>query len=201
MKKWHSVLLEIFPSGIPNFCIWTNKEAIINVLKRLGSFKNSNHLFYPDGGGSDLVDSARSFENNCIEIDTGFNEILSPKSLTFHSFDDLEWSYFRIELNELKAYNANNNHNNKAEFYEELCEIAPSKYISREYWDENEYEDKPLPQNARLIARRLQGAIVIFGKSSKYNANNLTYDGRHNMYSDKNFRKYVETIQKKGWES
>ena len=197
MKKWELILQNIFPNGIPEFCKWTNQQEIIKVLSKLGSYDNSNHLFYPDGGGMDLEGASKSYEKNCIEIRTGFNEIISPKSLTFHSFPNLNWSYFRIELNQItqtKTYDYT------VDFGEEVCEIAPLEYIPRGHWDENEYNDEPLPKNSRLLERRLKGNLVIFGKMSPYNSHSSTYDGRHNNYTDDGFRKYIETVQINGWE-
>lgn len=196
MKEWESIIREVFAFGVPKFSEWHKKEEIIRILNKIGSFKNSNHLFYPDGGGMDLEGSSKSHERNCIEINTGFNEILSPKCLTFHSFDDLEWSYFRIELNEITATKV---YDHKLDFTEEVCEIEPLNYISREYWDSNYYEDEPLPKGSRLVERRLKGSLILVGKMSAYNAHSPTYDGRHNKYSDTEFREYIESVQKEGW--
>lgn len=198
MTEWQLILNEIFPNGIPQFSIWADNNEIIKVLNKLGSFDNSNHLFYPDGGGMDLNGASKSYEKICIEISTGFNEIISPKKLTFHSFANLEWSYFRIELNELpqtKVYDYD------LVFSEELCELEPLHYVSREYWDMDAYDDEPLPKGTRLIERRLKGSLVIVGKMSNYNAHSSTYDGRHNDYTDEEFRTYIETIQSKGWDA
>jgi serine/threonine-protein kinase len=197
MKEWALILENIFPNGIPEYSKWTNLEQIKKVLNKLGSFDNSNHMFYPEGGGLDLAGSSNSNETNCIEIKTAFNEIISPKSLTFHSFENIESSYFRIELNQIpqtKVYDYEN------EYSEELCEISPLEYISREHWDEHRYDDEPLPPDSRLVMRRLKGTLVIFGKMSAYNSHRSTYDGRHNDYSDEDFRKYIETIQLEGWD-
>jgi hypothetical protein len=196
MQEWESIIREVFTNGIPKFAEWDKNDEIIKVLKKIGSFKNSNHLFYPDGGGMDLDGASKSHERNCIEINTGFNEILSPRNLTFHSFDNLEWSYFRLELNSLpqtKVYSYD------VEFGEELCELEPLHYVKREHWDENEYNEEPLPNGSRLVERRLKGSLVIVGKMSAYNAYSNTYDGRHNKYSDSEFREYIETVQKQGW--
>ena len=197
MEEWKIVLESVFPNGIPKYSEWTNHLEIIKVLKKLGSFDNSNHLFYPNGGGLDLHGAKKSNEENCIEIRTSFNEIVSPKLLTFNSFKNINWSYFRIELNPIEQTKI---YDYDTEFSEELCEIDTLNYISRECWDENEYDEKPLPKKSRLIIRRLKGTLVIFGKQSPYNGHNRTYDGRHNDYSEKEFRSYIETIQINGWD-
>ena len=200
MTNWNEVIKSIFPIGIPSKCIWTDHEEIIEVLNKLGSFNNSNHMFYPKGGGLDLKGSSESEESNCIEIRTSFNEIISPKSLTFNSFDndfDNDWAYFRIDLNEI---NQTDVYNYKTEFDEELTELSPQNYVSREYWDEGEYDEQKLPAEARLIIRRLKGALVIFGKFSPYNQHSSTYDGRHNRFDEIGFRNYIENVINKGWD-
>ncbi|WP_306012967.1 MULTISPECIES: hypothetical protein [unclassified Allomuricauda] len=197
MKEWKFILEQVFPNGIPKFCEWTELSEIQKFLNKLGSYDNSNHLFYPSGGGLDLHGTSDSNEKNCIEIKTAGNEIISPKSLTFNSFDNLDWSYFRIELNEIpqtKVYDY------YIEFGEELCELSPLNYVSRSHWDENEYNEEPLPQGARLVERRLKGSLVIFGKLSPYNSHSSTYDGRHNKYSETEFRDYIENVKKNGWD-
>ena len=197
MTEWNLILNEIFPNGIPSFCKWTEKLEIIELLNRLGSFKDSNHLFYADGGGMDLDGATESYEKNCIEINTGTPEILSPKKLTFHSFPNLEWAYFRIELNQL---NQTKVYNYELEFEEELCEIEPLNYIALEHWDLQEYNNEQLPKNARLVKRKLKGSFIIVGKESPYNRRSSTYDGRHYFYNDEEFRIYIETVQRNGWD-
>lgn len=197
MKEWEFILQKIFSNGIPEYSKWTNHSEIIKVLNKIGSYDNSNHMFYPGGGGLDLRGSSKSFEKNCIEIKAASTEILSPKSLTFHSFDNLDWSYFRIDLNEISQSGV---YNYELEFDEELCEIGPLNYISRSHWDENEYNGERLPKGSRLVERRLKGSQVIFGKTSPYNSHSSTYDGRHNDYSDEDFKKYIESVKKNGWD-
>lgn len=196
MTEWTTIINQIFTIGIPKFAEWDNNNEIINVLNKIGSFKNSNHMFYPDGGGMDLESASQSFERNCIEINTGFNEILSPKRLTFHSFPNLDWSYFRLELNEIKKTGV---YSYQLDFREELCELEPLHYVSREHWDTHEYNYEPLPEGSRLIERRLKGSLLIVGKGSRYNEYSPTYDGRHDKYSDTEFREYLENVQRQGW--
>lgn len=191
----------IFPNGIPSIAKWTDHKEIIDVLNAIGSFKNSNHLFYPDNGGLDLKGASPSLEPNCIEIKTSFNEILSPSSLTFHSFqndDNFDWAFFRLQTNEIPQTDT---YDDNLDYTEGLTEIAPLQYVDRSHWDYNDYQDEPLPKNARLIIRRLKGSFVIFGKTSPYNRQTSTYDARHENYSEQEFSSYIEMVRKNGWDN
>ncbi len=195
-QSWIDIQNKIFPTDIPKNCEWTNLDDIINVLNVIGSINNSNHMFYPTGGGLDVKSSKKSTESNCIEIFTGLTDILKPKRLLFESFDDPIWNYFRIETSELEPTGV---YKEKDYPSEELTEIETGKYINRSYWDEGEYQGQKLPKTARVLTRHLKGSFVIFAKSSYYNRNSSTYDARHNKMSAEEFRAYIEKTIKNGW--
>ena len=46
-------------------------EDIINVLNIIGSIPNLNHMFYPGGGGMDLLKVELATEPDCIALYTG----------------------------------------------------------------------------------------------------------------------------------
>lgn len=190
----------IFPNEVPLNETWEDSNEILNILNKIGSVDESNHLFYPTGGGFDLKGASNSLEPNCIEIHTGVNEIVNPRSLTFHSFPDdpdFDWAYFRLELNELKQSGV---YESNMEFDEELAEIAPVHYVDRAHWDDNNYNGEELPSGSRLVVRRMKGPLVIFGKDSSYNHHNSTYDGRHKLYNDEQFRDYIHSVRTNGWD-
>lgn len=195
-QSWIEIQNKIFPTGIPKNCEWTNLDDIVNVLNIIGSVDNSNHMFYPTGGGLDVESSKKSSESNCIEIFTGLTDILKPKRLLFESFDDPIWNYFRIETSELEPTGI---YKEKDYPSEELTEIETGKYVNRSYWDEGEYQGQKLPKSARVLTRHLKGSFVIFAKSSHYNRNSSTYDARHNKMTAEEFRTYIEKTIKNGW--
>jgi hypothetical protein len=198
-QAWIDIQNRIFPAGIPEHFEWTELKDIISVLNTIGAIDNSNHMFYPTGGGLDVESAKLSYENNCIEIYTGLTDILKPKRLLFESFIDPIWNYFRIETLELEPSGV---YVKEEDFpSEELLEIETGKYISRSYWDEGEYLGHKLPYAARVLTRHLKGAFVIFAKSSYYNRNSRTYDARHNKMSAEEFRVYIENVISHGWEN
>lgn len=195
-QNWIDIQSRIFPIGIPTHCAWTRIEDIVSILNTIGSVDNLNHWFYPTGGGMDIKSSQLSVEPNCIEIFTGLTDILKPKCMTFESFSDPIWNYFRIETQELEPSGV---YKDKEYPSEELTEIESGKYVDRSYWDEGEYEGEKLPKTARVLTRHLKGSFVIFAKSSHYNRNSSTYDARHNKMTSEEFRVYIENIINNGW--
>jgi hypothetical protein len=194
-QEWEKVLHELFPSGIPNHCEWTDIDDIVNILNKIGSVESLNHMFYPSGGGMDIESARTSYETDCIEIYTGLTDLLKPKCLIFESFDDNLWSYFRIETEELEPSGVYEELDSSSE---ELTEIN-GEYVSRRYWDEGEYKGENLPSSARILTRHLNGSFVIFAKSSYYNKNSRTYDARHNNLTSTEFREYIESVINHGW--
>jgi hypothetical protein len=195
-QVWIDIQNKIFPIGIPSQCEWRELEDIVSVLNTIGSVDNSNHMFYPTGGGLDVESSKLSIEINCIEIFAGLTSILKPKRLTFESFKDPIWNYFRLETEELEPSGV---YKEKEYPSEELIEIESGKYFNRSYWDEGEYQGQKLPNTARVLTRHLKGTFVIFAKSSYYNRNSSTYDARHNKMTSEEFRTYIENIINNGW--
>lgn len=193
-KEWSDTLLELFPNGVPTTARWTDLDAIVNVLKKVSSIPSLNHMFYPTGGGNDLTGVSKSNEEGCIELNTdGIFNVIKPKELTFEEITlDNEWSYFRIELEELQPSGIY-----KSLYYptEELTELRAGKYVDRNIWDEGEYRGKPLPKSARVVIRFFSGAFVIFKKTSIYNRTGLkddAYDGKHSKMSADAFRHYIQ---------
>lgn len=188
---WEKIHSDIFGDAIPSHCEWTDPNAIINVLNKIGKFSNSNHMFFPNGGGMDLESATTSSERGCIEIFAGLNYVLKPKMLVYENIErGLEWSYFRIETDTLAPTGIYENLP-KDLYLEELLELTSGRYVNRSYWDSGEYQGEPLPNTSRLLIRILKGSLVIFKKSSLYNANSATYDGRHEKMGADGFKKHI----------
>jgi hypothetical protein len=197
LKDWDELLHVLFGGSIPDESIWKDKTDIIRILNLIGKKPNINHIFFPSGGGLDLVGARDSVEEDCIEI--YFHEktadIVRPKELIFQSFGNpYEWAYFRLETNKLEPSGVYENLKGQRE---ELTEITPGDYMDRSYWDEGftGYDESGrkllLPESARVITRLFSGAFVIFAKGSLYNAINATYDGRHSKMTGEEFKQYI----------
>jgi len=185
---WEKTLQKIFGINVPypSRQNWVSKEDIINVLNVIGEIPDSNHLIFPEGG-LDLKGATFSTEDNCIElIFENQIYICQPDYLQFVSFQaDIKWFYFRFETKKLKAIYAKNNFN---AFCEELIELDDGEFVSN-----NKENDAYVSKHFyRRINRILSGSMVIFAKSSMYNHDPSTYDGKHNKMTPEEFQKYIQ---------
>ncbi len=190
--EWIDVQRRLFPVIRPERAIWTDIDDIVQILSLLGERTGLNHLFFPSGGGMDLTGAIRSdVEPGCIELDTeGQTVVLRPARLLFESFGtDAQWDYFRLEAAPLDPSGVYDEAGLGLD--EEVTEIPDVGYVERWHWDENEYEEKSLPEGSRVVSRYFGGAFVIFQKTSFYNRISATYDARHNKMSADEFREYM----------
>lgn len=215
-QQWFEIQSKLFPASIPTRAIWENASDIIYVLKLVCNYDFLNHVFFPDSGGLDLIDSDFANESGCIELNFRSVHIIKPKRLLFESFDyNPEWNYFRLELDYLppvgdglvKQIKKKDNQKNgdlnfeeeEVEYsYEALSEISPGAYYPYEILaDRSSYEDDYFFTSfSRHVKRWSAGSFVIFGKRSVYNLISSTYDGRHNTMTTDEFRNYIERTVK-----
>lgn len=196
-QQWFEIQTKLFPTSIPQRVIWENINDIVKVLKIVSSYDNLNHVFFPDGGGMDLLDAKLSHEDGCIELDFELIDILKPKRLIFESFGyNHEWNYFRLEADELEPsgiykYEKGGRVYNR----EELTQINPGYYKNYDYLENSYYiedDDYKRPEGMKHITRWFRGCFVIFNKRSIYNRESSTYDGRHNKMNADEFRNYIQ---------
>jgi hypothetical protein len=172
LATWTDLLEGLFPTGIPESAKWTDVATMSSILDDVGSQSNSNHMFYPTGGGNDLR-GAFPFdeESGCLALKTGERsaQVVKPSALLFESFGaELEWAYFRLECQPLSYSGVYEGEQKGAN--EEVVLVYPGIYAPRSAWDEDEYQGEPLPRTAELIDRSVGGGpFVIFAKGSAYN--------------------------------
>lgn len=191
--QWQEVQKILFPSILPTRAIWEDIEDIIRVLNILGKIDGLNHMFYPEGGGMDLVGARIGREPKTIELIVDRNgkvvDLVKPRRLIFESFGfDTEWNYFRLENEDLTPSGV---YESLVFNHEELLELSPLVYVDRVYSDEGSYNGNPLPKTSRIVDRHFKGDFVVFQKFSKYNRITVTYDGRHNKLNTDEFRRYI----------
>lgn len=206
IAQWKELNEFLFADLIPTEAIWEETEDIIEVLKLLTKQKNLNHLFFPDGGGHDLIDARVSDEPGCIEIEfPGINDqrsvhIIKPKRLIFQTFKyKNEWNYFRIETEKLDPVDPAHLGGVSDEFddilYEDVIKVSAGSYVPV-YSVEEFYQQHPnhIFTTEDLVSRWVGGVFVIFGKNSPYNKISATYDGRHNKMDKSEFRDHVKKL-------
>lgn len=134
-----------------------------------------------------------SREEDTIELLTdGLSSVVRPKQLIFEGIDsDFELNYFRLETGELKPIVIDDN------FPIELCfEVLKENYQNYVEGDYPANFSLPQAESDNRIKRFFKGAFVIFKKTSIYNQNHSTYDGRHEKWGDKKFKNHVLAINK-----
>jgi len=60
--------------------------------------------------------------------------------------------------------------------------------------DADMYNGRPLPKYSRKVKRCFRGSFLVVQKTSLYNRNPQTYDGRHNEMGADRFRRYCESL-------
>ncbi|WP_131801046.1 protein kinase domain-containing protein [Bacillus tropicus] len=180
--EWRMIQEELFPTAIPSRVVWENVDDIVSVLNIIGSIPHLNHMFYPSGGGMDLLKVELAAEADCIALYTGLIDIVKPKRLLFESIGkDFQWNYFRLEISSLAPIIETNNFG-----FEELLETEKGY----------EYERYLEYSSGRSVTRFFkESAIVIFQKTSIYNKISGTYDGRHSKMNTDEFKSYIEMLE------
>ncbi len=186
---WKNVQAKLFPEGIPANQEWTSIEDIISVLNIIGTERGASQLLYPSGGFTEIEFAKKSREEDCIEVFAGHFEILKPKKLTFHSFEEnQDWNFFRLETHTIAPSGVYNENGYSSE---ELLEIESGKYINRMFWDENEFNGEILPETARIVTRHLNGSFTLvsdFASETLFNS----YDDLYLSMDTEEFKNYLE---------
>jgi len=182
-EEWKLIQKELFPNTLPSRVIWEDINDIVKILNVIGSIDALNHMFIPGGGGMDLLNAKLASEEGCIELNTGLVDVVKPIRLIFESFSlDYQWNYFRLEIDELEPFEANEREEYSLN-YEFIVEDNSGNYRVKKR--ENEV--------GRELHRYYKpGAFVLFQKTSIYNKNPSTYDGRHSKVSTEEFREYIK---------
>ncbi len=180
--EWEDALIRIFPISIPLNSKWTKLQDIFNVLKIIfESYDNLNHCFYPESGGNDF---------NNIEIENDFllisdDVLIKPKALYFESIEDLDYSYFILECEEIEQiFNQENIKNHREHLF----------------IDNNGNFHNEEKEGFRDIRRFFKGKFLITKKTSILNqlkGKLDAYDGIQNKMSNEEYRELVIKVKKK----
>ena len=188
---------------------WEGQAAIMAALRPFMG-PSANHAHLPSGGGRDFLSADPSNEKGCIDFAVGDHSsyIARPKRLTLERIAQVPGeSFLLLELDILRpsgVYPArvDDDHDDpvtaRLRQFEEVLELAPGDYVDRGVWDDghlgyDENDDEiPLPDSARLIIRWLRGKILFVCKGSLWNGTPSTYDGRHNRMTVQEVREVIE---------
>lgn len=194
IQDWEEKIIKIFPTAIPNECVWSDEVDILNVLFTLCSNKVAN-IFYPEGKMLGLYGVDYSKEDKCIEIITDNTiDVVSPIKLSFHYYDEaFEWSYFRLETD-----NLNQICNNKNKLHKEalIC-LDDGEYVDildgiEEYKKDEEDMESSIIDYAKLVNRYLKkSSFLIFARGSYFKE---FYNKSFNTYTDKELSTVIESL-------
>lgn len=197
-SDWKFLTKQLFGKNVPGSSIWREVDAIIDVLNIVGSTPAYNHMLVSDRGGTDFAYAKRASEENCIYLydTTGMCYLVKPKALYYESFtEDYRWSYFRLDLQNLSSVIGRYDYID----YEYLVEDTPGHYVDASCAQYGVYDydsGEPLPEGYHLLKRYLDGVFLFALKNGPYNGISGTYDGRHSMVSNDEFREYIEYLMK-----
>lgn len=197
-SDWNFLNKQLFGLASPESSIWKDINKIVEVLNIVGMTPAYNHMIFSDGGGLDFSYAELAAEEGCIYLyDTlGFCFVVKPKCLCYEGFgENYRWNYFLLEFDRLDPIIGENDVVN----YEYLVEDTPAHYVDATYAQYGVYDydtGVPLPQGYKLVRRYLKGKFLIVMKDGPYNKISGTYDGRHGICSNLEFREYIEGLIK-----
>ena len=196
IKEWEFLVERIFGDHIPSRTEYRDPEHIVKVLNILGQSRALNHMLFPDGGGLDFTHAEVAPEPGFIYVHNGsIINLIKPRSLYFESFPDSRWNYFMIESDDVEPIKGIyvSHHGDQ-----ELVEDHPGHYVKSDDVIYNVYEydtGEPLPEGSKVVCRFTTGKFLIVMKTCTYNHIPATYDGRHSLMSNEEFRQYIFQLQ------
>jgi serine/threonine-protein kinase len=177
---WEDCLSRIFPLSIPENSTWSKISEIISIIKLLSKEYNFlNYTFCPDYGGIDLT-NVDYFQNKEFLILNDYY-LIKPKRLRFESMDDLDFSYFQLELDTLES----------------LTEQGSEKEFL--YIDKKNKNLTDIENGNKPILRYLKGSFIITRKTSLLNQVRGNFDGHlgiHKNSSAEEYRNLVARIKR-----
>jgi hypothetical protein len=181
---------------------WSDVPSMVEVLRPfMGEGRNHGH--FPTGGGHDFVNVRVSpSEPGCLEFQVSRRLVYLGRPLRLR-LERIEAepaeSFLYIELADLPESGVYRDDDDAAaprtkRADEELVDLGGGEYVERGAWDRGfvDYEDDPLPENARLLHRMLRGAIMIVCKASVWNSSARTYGGIHDQMGADGVRQVIE---------
>lgn len=197
-SDWNFLNKQLFGLNPPESSCWREIDKIVEVLNIVGMTPAYNHMLFSDAGGLDFAYAELANEKGCIYIyDTaGCCYLVKPKCLYYEGFgENYRWNYFLLEFNRLNPIFEENG----VVDFEYLVEDMPGHYVDAKYVQYGVYDYDtgiPLPQGYKTVFRYIKGKFLIVMKSGPYNNISGTYDGRHGLCSNTDFRDYIDKLVK-----
>ena len=198
-SDWLFLTQQLFGKNVPDSSAWRKIDEIVDVLNIIGKTPAYNHMLLSGYGGLDFAYATKAVEEDWIYLyDTsGGCYLVKPKLLQYEGFSkDYRWNYFRLDLKKVSPIIEAH----KEIEYEYLVEDIPGHYVDASYARYGVYDydsGNPLPEGYKEVRRYLKGSFLFVLKNGPYNHITGTYDGRHGLITNDDFREYIEELIKK----
>lgn len=199
-REWEIAIKDLFPDEIPHS---TEFEGMDEIVRALSPFckVGLNHTLLPKSGGMDIVKVQPGRRYECLELlpSARIAYICKPSRLFFEHLPETPWdSFLLLETHSLAPTGV---YEGLSDDYEEVVELKDGSFYERSCWDEAQLghdedgNEIPLPEDARLAVRFLAGKFLFVAKRSLWNRNTGTYDGRHSKMTAQQIRHAIETAK------
>ncbi len=192
-SNWNFIIKYLFANNRPTTCIWTKIHEIVYVLNIISKLPVLNYMVFSDQGGMDFLKAEKANEEGCIYIYVrGMCYLVKPRSLILEVFNNSEWNYFLLELENQKPIL-----DSSMGSVEYLVEDTKAHYVFAEYVQYGVYDYESgdrFPQGYKAVYRYINGKFLIVPKHGFYNSIISVTDGRHGDTSSFDFRLYMESI-------
>lgn len=193
--RWINAIKESFGLTPPLSKQFIDHDSMIHVLTPFMG-DELNHILLPDIGGLDIYSIAHSPEPGCLEFNHDCHaDTFCPSMLSFEYFPESPWnSFFLMETKPLLPCGVYDNNSE----YEEVCEISPGEYVDINHYEtgvlgyDEDHNEIKIPENSRRVSRRMKGKFLIVAKTSFWNMDTSTYDGRHDIMSASEIRNIIQ---------
>jgi hypothetical protein len=147
-----------------------------------------NHCFFPDKGGHDFttirIDKIKRY---LVINENRHNILLKPKVLYFEFMDDFNWSYFRLEVENLFP-----------KYKQNVDGIKEKMFINEEDYDIDDYKYS-LTQSSGYTeySRYLSGSFIITKKTSEINrleGELNAYNGLHCKMTHSQYKEFLQCV-------
>ena len=195
ISDWNFITKMIFGNFEPKNVLFDELKDIRNILSIISYSPAFNHMFFSDGGGSDLKRIEQTNECGCISLIVEPHEILilKPKRLYYYAFPDIRWNCFLLELDDLEPAVGDR----ACPIREEVVEDYPGHYVSDKdaIYGVYDYDSgKKLPKTSRRVTRCIHEKLLFTMKMGPYNYISSTYDGRHGRCNANEFYQYISYL-------
>jgi len=196
-ERWIGAINEVVGSNPPATSVWRTRDAIAEAAQPFA--RAVNHLLFATSGGHDVQAVAFGREAGTIVFRIREKLVYIAKVATMaleYIPESPAESFIIFELADLPPVGVYDDRERGARS-EELVEITPGQFAAREVWDagsaerDEDGDEIPLPDSARLVHRLFNGRLMMVTKGSLWNRPSWTYSGLHDRMTNDEIRSAI----------